>query len=71
MTDLPWDDMKVAFSVDDADAVWDHNDWPEGWEMVETDSSGARVVAIFRVSGMIREEDGVTVLQTLHRISNG
>ena len=56
-----WDDMKLAFSVDDTEAVWEAlglngsmlHMLPYGWSLVETDSSGARCVAVFRVEGSI------------------
>jgi hypothetical protein len=73
--DTPWDDMKVAFSVDDDAAVWDafgtttvHRQYlPDNWELVETDASGARYVAVFRVEGFATKEDGETVERILVR----
>ncbi|MBW3243245.1 hypothetical protein KUV57_11110 [Epibacterium sp. DP7N7-1] len=46
-----WSDLKVAFDVEDTDAIWDapSETWPTGWKLDETDSSGARYVAVFRV----------------------
>lgn len=54
---MPWDDCKLAFGVDDETKLWRAYDGgklklPTGWELVETDCSGARCVAVFRVSGM-------------------
>lgn len=62
----PWSDCKVAYSIDDDDALW--TAWesgklqlPKGWALNETDCSGARVVAIFRVDGMPTIADGLAV----------
>ncbi|WP_148316751.1 hypothetical protein [Achromobacter xylosoxidans] len=62
----PWSDCKVAYSIDDDDALW--TAWesgklqlPKGWALNETDCSGARVVAIFRVDSMPTIADGLAV----------
>lgn len=76
MTELPWDDCKVAFGIEDGDAVWDvcggngkHADLPAGWSLNETDGSGARLVVVFRVEGVApTAEDGAKVLAFLQRI---
>lgn len=68
---LPWDDLKVAYSIDNDDAVWDAfyvkhtHTLPLGWELDETDCSGARCVAVFRVTGPLREENGEHVQELL------
>lgn len=69
---MPWDDLKVAFSVNNQDAfeVWgdEHSVWyegstilPAGWSVCETDSSGARHVVIFRVQGEFKKSDAQVV----------
>lgn len=66
---LPWSDCKVAFGADDKDAVWrtfcgpgmGPQNLPPGWSLCETDASGARLVAVFRVDGPLRVEDGAAV----------
>lgn len=68
--DLPWTDCKVAFDVsyDRLDALWDATDdieWPHGWKFIETDGSGARAVAIFRVEFMLTEAAGQRVAELL------
>lgn len=66
--------MKVAFSVDEVDALWDALDnqelhLPEGWSLDETDSSGARYVAVFRIEGVMPTfEDGLAVQAALDAI---
>jgi hypothetical protein len=49
----PWCDLKIAFSIDDQDAVWSAElDLPDDWELFETDFTGAGAgVAVFRISG--------------------
>lgn len=61
----PWDDIKIAFAVENDDAAWDlfdtfkhDHDIPKGWELVETDGAGCRSVAVFRVSVMPTIKDG-------------
>lgn len=64
----PWDDVKVAFGIDDADRaiLWEKSRaMPAGWTLVEIDGAGARNVAIFRVDGPLREEDGRRVVELL------
>ena len=71
--EMPWDDLKVAFSIKDEEAygAWlnetdQGNDFlPASWELDEIDCSGARCVTVFRVGGMITREDGETVLALL------
>jgi hypothetical protein len=80
--DQPWDDLKVSFGFDDSDErsvklleeIWDdglggESIWPEGWSIDETDTSGARMVVVFRIEGPLREEDGRVVRSMLHDIS--
>lgn len=75
--DAPWCDCKVAFPIDDVDATWNAfgpgtgYSLPDGWELVETDASGARVVAIFRVAGVPSAEDGETVQRALAELDSG
>lgn len=71
--DTPWDDCKVAFGYDgqtDIDDVWDaiKESLPDGWEMNETDGSGARYVFIFRVNGTPNETDGQFVRELLDNL---
>lgn len=72
--DLPWSDMKVAFSADDDEAVWSHfgiggshlHLLPPGWSLNETNSSGARLVAVFRIEGVLPTiSDGALVEKLL------
>ena len=51
---LPWSDMKIAFGCENPNRLWKAVEngkavFPSNWELVETDSSGARHVAVFRV----------------------
>lgn len=70
---MPWDDLKVAFGIgENVDRLWRAHDagkmaFPDGWEMSETDSSGARTVAVFRVSVMPTEADAFKVKAQLRR----
>ncbi|OXR48133.1 hypothetical protein PuT2_14005 [Pusillimonas sp. T2] len=64
--DAPWDDLKVAFGCDDDEALWkavesEKIHFPKGWKLIETDGSGARVVAIFRVDRIPTVADGESV----------
>lgn len=62
----PWDCCKVAFGINDPDKVWGAElSLPPGWRLVETDGTGARYVAIFRVEGTPTPEDGAAVRKTL------
>jgi hypothetical protein len=69
--ELPWCDCKVAFDIEDGDALWSWDAsgvWPhlpEGWTLDGTDGSGARLVAIFRVETLLTIEDGERVAQLL------
>jgi len=76
MENLPWSDLKIAFGTRDALTVWRalesgagrHVDkLPQGWSLCETDRSGARCVAVFRVSGVPTIEDGLTVKRLISR----
>lgn len=65
---LPWSDCKVAFDLNtDPDDFWTWYDgegrhlMPRGWGLNETDGTGARYVAVFRVEVMPSAEDGATV----------
>lgn len=75
--ETPWSDCKVAYGVDDADRVWQRlapergaptAKLPDGWTLNETDCSGARCVAVFRVEGAPNIEDGTAVLTLLRQI---
>lgn len=67
---LPWSDCKVAFGIngDEAAALsaWmdttSNRGLPAGWFIDEVDNSGARSVAVFRVEGVLRPEDGQQVI---------
>jgi hypothetical protein len=69
----PWDDLKVAFGIDDPEKfeLWmehtlDGKDLlPAGWSLCETSGAGARYVAVFRVEGPLRVEDGRALAQLL------
>ncbi len=75
--ETPWSDCKVAYGIDDADRAWGRlapengtpaATLPDGWSLNETDCSGARCVAIFRIDGVPSVEDGKVVLALLCRI---
>ncbi|MBN7759744.1 hypothetical protein JYP52_01230 [Nitratireductor aquibiodomus] len=68
--DLPWTDLKVAFDVVSDSAFWDAYvagdlQLPDGWEINETDCSGARCVAVFRVNRLPTTSDGRAVADLL------
>lgn len=70
--EFPWSDCKVAYSVEEDAALWEWNDQhnyapplPHGWSLCETDGSGARMVAVFRIEGELRREDGERVATIL------
>ncbi len=71
---VPWDDCKVAFGVDaDADALFAWAErfakhFPKGWKFDGTDSSGARMVALFSVQGIVDRADGETVAKSLRSL---
>ncbi len=74
--DMPWGDLKVAFGVDaGADDIFDRfdndRDLPTGWELNETDSSGARMVAVFRVDHAPTLEEGRIVEAILAALTEG
>lgn len=71
---MPWDDLKVCFSIsDNPDRLWRAKDagrlqLPEGWELNETDISGASgYVAIFRVTVQPTPADAYKVKAELRR----
>lgn len=75
--ELPWSDLKVAFDTeaDDDDiferfrsATGQDRDLPPGWELAETDASGARMVAVFRVGGLPSIRDGEKVAAILREL---
>lgn len=68
----PWTDLKVAYDLNNPDRFWrayERGDvgLPTGWELDETDCSGARCVAVFRVSVMPTIEDGRAVAAQIRR----
>ena len=71
---IPWDDCKVAFRYNgqtDIDDIWDaipKESLPNGWELNETDCSGARCVVIFRVNGTLNATDGQSVRELLDNL---
>lgn len=72
MHKAPWDDMKIAFGCDAIERLWAASDagklvLPDGWHLIETDCSGARCVAIFRVEGVPTVEAGQTVAAIVQR----
>lgn len=76
MAGLPWCDCKVAFGIDDDDPLWAWWDTggqkllPVGWSLTETDGAGARMVAIFRIEGELRQADGDKVAVILRDIAD-
>jgi hypothetical protein len=72
----PWDDLKVAFGIDDLERFEELMEetvdgkglLPVGWSLCETDGTGARYVAIFRVEGMPSARDGEAVAELLKRV---
>jgi hypothetical protein len=76
--EIPWDDCKVAYGVDDAEAFYgwmeatkDGRDvLPAGWSFCETAGSGEQFVAVFRVEGALRVEDGRAVAAILGPFKN-
>ncbi len=79
----PWDDCKVAFGIDDDQAVEKlfysgppsgearhakKLGLPSGWTLNEVDGAGARWVAVFRVRGVPTVRDGKRVVEVLKRL---
>lgn len=69
---IPWSDLKVAYDLNNPSRFW--SAWergkvalPEGWDFIESDCSGARCVAVFRVEGVPTVEDGYAVAAQLRR----
>lgn len=70
---VPWGDMKIAFDVENDEALWDAYDaqalhLPNGWSLVETDCSGARCVALFRVKTLPTAADGEAVQAAIAKV---
>lgn len=72
--DMPWADLKVCFPIDSGvERLWsavERGDFqaPEGWELCETDISGASgYVAIFRVAILPTHADAYVVKRELRR----
>jgi hypothetical protein len=75
MSELPWCDCKVAYGIEEEEPLWAWHDkynykppLPTGWSLCETDGSGGRMVAIFRIEGEPRREDGDRVAQILSEL---
>lgn len=71
--ETPWSDCKVAYGVDNDEALWAAYEGgtlklPHGWKLNETDASGARCVAIFRVEGNLNRESGDSMRAEIERI---
>lgn len=54
----PWDDLKVAFGINNPERLWRAAEagllvLPAGWHFDETDCAGARCVAVFRVEAVV------------------
>lgn len=74
----PWDDCKVAFSIDDDEALWKADlegrmtskglKLPRGWSLNMIDGAGARWMAVFRVAGVPSVEAGKKVAAELKRV---
>tara|TARA_R110002095_G_scaffold95128_4_gene83129 strand:- start:278 stop:658 length:381 start_codon:yes stop_codon:yes gene_type:complete len=73
--DTPWCDAKVAFDIACDEAVWAAVEsgalnLPEGWELCETDKTGAAgCVAIFCIEGPISIEAGQQVKALLDALN--
>ncbi len=68
----PWHDMKAAYGLSNPDRLWAALDrgkavLPSGWELCETDSSGARCVAVFRITGIPTVADGRAIASVVRR----
>jgi hypothetical protein len=71
--DVPWDDCKIAYGIDDDASLWRRYDsgkleLPAGWSLDQVDGAGARFVVVFRVKELPYVEDGRAVLSMLRRI---
>jgi len=73
----PWEDCKVGFDFNGEEellwkALWPKETathcLPDGWSLCGTNASGTRLVAVFRVEGDLRREDGSTVATILRNI---
>lgn len=73
MKDEGWSDLKVSFDAEDEAPLWDAplSTWPSGWELCETDASGARLVAVFRVNHLPTSSETRAVASAIRRISAG
>ena len=72
-TETPWDDCKVAYGIwneEISDRFYPDVDGllPTGWELDETDRTGARCVIVFRVNGIPKEDDGNAVRSLLEKL---
>lgn len=73
LSGTPWSDLKVAFDVENEDALWAAWDagsltLPSGWSLNETDCSFARCVAVFRVDHAPTIAEGKAVADTIKRL---
>lgn len=77
-TQLPWDDLKIAFGLDTpdvydmffvSDGLTDLTQWghrlPRGWSIDCLDTTGARSVLVFRVETMPTKRHGEQVRRLL------
>ena len=74
---IPWTMCKVSFDISDADKIWTEladpgmkHKLPEGWNLIETDETGTRSIAIFNIDGILRIEDGNEVRKIINLIEN-
>lgn len=77
MADMLWDDLKIAFAIDDPDPLdvvlcpWKlkrPHKLPVGWTLCEINGSGARWVAVFRVQVMPSTSDAEKIIRLLQRL---
>ncbi len=71
---LPWTDCKVAFDLDNEEALFHASDagtlkLPAGWSLDGTDGSGARRVVLFRIDVLPTIADGEAVAAILAEIN--
>lgn len=73
MREMPWDDLKVCFGIENPDRLWAAFDkrkltLPEGWELCETGISGAAgYYCLFRVEVLPTQADAYKVKAELRR----
>lgn len=69
---IPWTDCKIAFEINDDTKLWELFDnkelnLPRGCELVETDCSGGRIVAIFRIDNLLTISIGTKIEKELQK----